>query len=116
MAKRKTVRALFDNVHELTHEDIAKSQQLKDLLKMQVPVSVYEAHTANKQYATVFEINATDNYIEIPKKDWIPALETCIMWHLESEDYEKCSKIKEIIAEIQKKPAKKITVKTESDE
>ena len=83
---------------------------------MQVPVSIYEAHTANKQYASIFEINSSDNYIEIPKKDWVQALETCIMWHLESEDYEKCSKIKDISAEIQKKSSKKITVKTETDE
>ena len=59
MAKRKTVRALFDNVENLSPEDIAKSQQLKDLLKMQVPISVYEAHTASKQFATIFEINTS---------------------------------------------------------
>jgi hypothetical protein len=116
MAKRKTIRALFDNIHELTSEEIAKSQQLKNLLMMQVPVSVYEAHQSNKQYATVFEINTTDHYIEIPKKDWIPAIETCIMWYLESEEYEKCSKLKEIIDQIQKKASKKITVKTEDNE
>ena len=113
MAKRKTVRALFDNIEYLTVEDISSSQQLKDLLKMQVPVSVYEAHCANKQYATIFEINSSDHYVEIPKKDWIAAIETCIMWHLESEDYEKCSKLKEIMDQIQKKSTKKINVKTE---
>ena len=115
MAKRKTVRALFDNIESLTSEDIAKSTQLKDLLKMQVPISVYEAHTAKKQFATIFEINSSDSYLEIPKKDWIPALETCIMWYLESEEYEKCTKIKSIIAEINKKPTKKLTVKTEEN-
>ena len=116
MAKRNTIRALFDNIHDLTSEEIAKSQQLKDLLKMQVPVSIYEAHKANKQFATIFEINTTDHYVEIPKKDWIQALETCIMWHLESEDYEKCSKLRDIVIEIQKKQTKKITVKADTDE
>jgi hypothetical protein len=116
MAKRKTIRALFDNIESLTAEDISKSQQLKDLLKMQIPISVYEAHTGNKQYATIFEINSSGSYIDIHKRDWITALETCIMWFLESEDYEKCTKIKVIIAEIQKKPAKILTVKTEENE
>ena len=116
MSKRKTIRALFDNIHDLSSEDISKSQQLKDLLKMQVPVSIYEAHCANKQYATIFEINASDHYVEIPKKDWVSAMETCILWYLESEDYEKCSKLKEIIDQIQTKAKKKITVKTDSDE
>jgi hypothetical protein len=113
MAKRKTIRAIFENVDSLTPEDISKSQQLKELLMSQVPISVYESHSARKQYATIFEINSTDHYIEIPKRDWVPALETCIMWFLEIEQYEKCTKLKQIIDEIQKKSSKKLNVKSD---
>ena len=114
MAKRKTIRALFDDIENLTAEEIVKSAQLKELLQSQVPLSIYDAYLAKKQYAVIFEINASDSYIEIPKRYWISALETCIVWFLENEEYEKCSKIKAIIAEIQKKP-NKLTIKTEID-
>lgn len=116
MAKRKTIRAIFEDVDNLTIEQILKSEALKDLLKHQVPVVIYDAHNSKKQFASIFEINSTDHYVEIPKKDWVQALETCIMWYLESEDYERCSKIKEIIDEIQKKPIKKINIKTEGND
>jgi hypothetical protein len=116
MAARVTIRAIFEDVHNLTTEDILKSEQLKDLLKTVVPECIRSAHSSKKQSAVIFEINATDHYVEIPQKDWSQALETCIMWYLESEDYEMCTKIKTMISEIQKKPAKKINVKTETDE
>jgi len=114
MAKRKTVRALFDDIENLSFEEIQKSEQLKELLKSQVPLTVYEAFLAGKQYASIFEINSSDCYLEIPKRDWIPALETCISWFLETEEYEKCTKIKMIIADIQKKPTK-LTIKKDSN-
>lgn len=115
MAKRKTIRAVFEDLDNLTSEDIAKSNQLKELLKSQVPLTIYDAHLTNKQYASIFEINDSESYIEIPKKEWIPALETCISWFLETEEYEKCTKIKAIIADIQTKP-KKLTIKKDKHE
>jgi hypothetical protein len=115
MSKKRIVRALFDNLENLKVEDIAKSQQLKELLKSQVPVAILESHELRRQSAVIFEINATDHFIEIQKKDWIQALETCIMWYLESEEYEKCTKLKMIMDDIQKKPTKKVNVKTQKD-
>jgi hypothetical protein len=116
MAKRKTIRALFEDVENLSVEQIQKSEALKDLLKIQVPVAILEASQGKKQLATVFEINSTDHYIEIPKKDWVQSLETCIMWYLETEDYEKCSKLRDIIEDLQKKPVKKISIKTDNND
>lgn len=115
MAKRKHVRAIFQDVDKLSSEDIAKSQALKDLLKTQVPVCIFEAHIANRQVASVFEINDSDHYIEIHKRDWPQALETCIIWYLETEEYEKCTKLRNMIEEIQKKPTKKLNIKKEND-
>lgn len=114
MSKRKTIRAVFDDIENLTFEEIQKSQQLKDLLKSQVPLAIYDSFLAGRQYACIFEINASDCYLEIPKRDWVPALETCISWFLETEEYEKCTKIKLIISDIQNKPTK-LTIKKDSN-
>lgn len=115
MAKRRVVRALFDNLDQLSPEQIATSEALKGLLKNQVPLAIEEANNTKKQYATIFEINDTGNYIVIHKRDWQPAIESCIAWYLESEEYEKCSELKELISRI-KKSTKKIKIKTEEDE
>jgi len=112
--KRKTVRALFDNPEILRAQDIAGSEILKQLLKVHIPNSIEDAIINNKVYATIFEINDTEHFIEIHKNHWIQALETCLLWYIEDENYEMCNHIKNIIKSIQDK-SKKISVKKNKD-
>ena len=107
---RKVVRAIFDNPHDLTPEGVAKSEELKKLIKSQIVESIGLAHGANKTYASVFEINDSSYYIEIHKKHWVQALETCLLWYVEDENYEKCKEIKELIYKIKNKGSKGINL------
>ena len=112
---RRTVRALFENAEELRAEDVAQSEILKTLLKTQVPIAIEDAIVAKKIYASIFEINDTKNYIEIHKNHWVNALETCLIWYVEDENYEMCTHIKNLIQSIQNKPSKKITIKKDGE-
>lgn len=94
---------MFDRPKDLILEDVSGSKELKKLLKQRVPAAINYAHTENKLYAPLFEINDTNCYIELHKKQWIQALETCMLWYIEDEDYETCLKIKDIIHSIQSK-------------
>lgn len=100
---RKVVRAVFDNPQDLTTEQVADSQELKKLIKSQAPEAIQLAFEHGKKFATVFEINDSSYYVELPKKSWVQALETCLLWYVEDEDYEMCTKIKDLVKEIQKK-------------
>lgn len=101
---RKPVRALFDNLDQLTSEQIAKSDILKSLVKKHVPSAIEEAIVEKKIYASLFEINDSGQYIEVHKNHWVQALETCLVWYVEDENYEMCTHIKNIIQAIQEKP------------
>ena len=103
---KKVVRAVFDNPHELTPEQVADSKELKKLIKLQAPEAIQLAFGANKKFATIFEINDSSFYVELPKKSWIQALETCLLWYVEDENYEMCTKIKDLVKEIQNKANK----------
>lgn len=107
---RKVVRAIFDNPHDLTSESVAKSEELKKLIKSQIVESIGLAHGANKTYASVFEINDSSHYVDIHKKNWVQALETCLLWYVEDEDYEKCKEIKDLIHKIKNKGSKRINL------
>lgn len=100
--KHRPVRAMFPDVYNLSSEDIASSDILKDLLRVEVPKSIRQAFKEKKQYASVFEINDSSYYLDLHKKDWISALETCILFNTESENYEVCSEINGLMAEINK--------------
>jgi hypothetical protein len=62
--------------------------------------SISDAITSRSKTATLFELNKSEHYIEIDKPQWKQALETCIEFYLKTEDYEICSKIKNIIDKI----------------
>jgi len=108
---KRPVRALFENPQDLRAEDVAKSEILKDLLKNHVPLAIENAIVKKKIYASVFEINDSKQFIEIHKNNWVQALETCLVWYVEDEDYEMCNHIKNLIFTIQdKKKLSKISI------
>lgn len=108
---KRPIRALFENPQDLRAEDVAKSEILKDLLKNHVPLAIENAIVKKKIYASVFEINDSKQFIEIHKNNWVQALETCLVWYVEDEDYEMCNHIKNIIFTIQdKKKLSKISI------
>lgn len=102
MRIRKVVRAIFDNLDQMTAEDIASSEILKKLLSDNLPLSIKRAHASGATYASVFEINSSETYLEISKSQWIPALQTIITWYSDEkvQDYEKCAEIAKLIEDI----------------
>lgn len=114
---RKTARAIFDNPEHLTSEDVAESLVLKSLLKLHIPIAIEDSIIGNKIYACIFEINDSNQYIEIHKNHWIQALETCLVWYVEDEDYEMCNHIKNLIHVISEKSrSNKVILKKSEDE
>jgi hypothetical protein len=100
---RKPVRAIFDQLDKLTKDDITKSDILKDLVKKHVPLAIEEAIVEKKIYASLFEINDSGQYVDIHKNHWIQALEACLVWYVEDENYEMCTHIKNLIHTVQDK-------------
>ena len=60
---RKTVRAIFNSPELLTANEIAKSEILKSLLKKHLPIAIEDALVGNKIYASLFEINDSNQFI-----------------------------------------------------
>lgn len=97
MEKKRKVRANIQGVDTITHEDLKKSVILKDLVIKETPNAIEEAIANRNNFASVFEVNDSGNYVEIHRRDWIPALEACLMHSVQKEDYESCTKINKLI-------------------
>jgi cyclophilin family peptidyl-prolyl cis-trans isomerase len=111
--KRKVMRALFDNIETLTTEQILSSEVLKKLIVTETPKAISHAHKNKGTYASIFEINNSKFFIEIHKKDWLAALESCVVFNVEIEDYENCQEINALIQEIKSsKRSPKIKIKS----
>ena len=117
MITRKIPRALFEPFEDIKACDLVVSEALLMLLKKETFIAIEEAFKNRKTFATLFEIDGTGTYLDIPKQYWIPALEQCINFKLEDEKFEECIPIKKLIEEI-RKPVKTITRKSKkkSDE
>ena len=113
MKNTRPPRAVFENINALKAEDIQNSEILKTLLKKEVPKSIEYAIENKKTFASIFEINDSNCYIELHRNQWIQALETCILFHIEDEDYESCNKITKLMEKIRNKP-KKVIAKQKS--
>lgn len=110
MSKRKIPRALFEPLENIKASDLVANEALINLVKKETFLAIEEAYRNKKTFATLFEVNGTGMYIDIPKQYWIPALEQCINFMLEDERFEDCIPVKALIDQI-KKPIKTITKK-----
>ena len=110
MSKRQIPKAFFEPLEHIQASDLLENESLLEMIKKETPVAIEEAFKNNKTFATLFEINGIGIYIDIPKQYWVPALETCIRFMIEKEDFEKCIPLRNLVEEIQK-PIKKIPKK-----
>lgn len=110
MSKRQIPKAFFEPLEDIQASDLLENDDLMKLIKIETPKAIEEAFRNKKTFATLFEINGMDLYLDIPKQYWVPALEQCIRFMIEEEDFEKCIPLRNLIEEI-KKPIKKIPKK-----
>lgn len=110
MATRKIPRALFEPIENIRASELIANEVLLNLIKTETVIAIQEAFTSKKTFATLFEVNGTGMYIDIPKQYWVPALEQCINFMLEEERFEECIPIKVLIDEI-KKPVRTLAKK-----
>lgn len=62
--------------------------------------SIKDAINNKSKTAILFELEKSEYYIEINKSEWTQALQSCIDKLIETEDYEMCIQIKDLIDKI----------------
>ena len=103
--------AFFEPLESIQASDLTESSALLDMIKKETFLAIKEAFESKKTFATLFEINGTGLYLDIPKQYWLPALEQCINFMLEEERFEECIPIKNLIEKI-RKPISTVPKKT----
>lgn len=104
MSKRRIPKAIFEPMENFQASDLLDNEALLRLVKKEAPLAIEDALRNKKSFASVFEISSTGYYVDIPKPYWIPALEKCINYKLEEEDFEDCIYLKKLIDDISKAP------------
>ena len=58
---------------------------------------VSEAIKTDKKEVKLCEVKNSNIYITVSKKDWKSSLDSALQYYIKEEEYEKCSKIKDLI-------------------
>ena len=69
----------------------------KPLMMKTLVTKIADGIEDNLESVNVVEIKNHDLIISVPKTEWKGGLENALDYYIEKEEYEECSKIKEII-------------------
>ena len=100
MAKRSIPKAIFEPWENIEAADLLETASLVELVKRETPKAIRDAFISRKTFATLFQINHSENYVDIPKSYWVTALEECIKYLIEEQRYEECKDVKKLIDDI----------------
>ena len=80
---------IFEFNEELSSK---KPQVYKSLID-----GVTEAIKTNKEIVKLCEVKNTNIFITVEKPEWKDSLDSALQYYVNKEEYEKCSKIKDLI-------------------
>ena len=80
---------IFDYNEELKSK---KHQVYKSLIE-----GVSDAIKTNKEEIKLCEVKNTNIYITVEKPEWKDSLDSALQYYVNKEEYEQCSKIKDLI-------------------
>ena len=69
----------------------------KPLMMKSLVLNIAEGINDNLESVNVAEIKNHDVIISVPKSEWKPGLENAMNYYIEKEEYEECTKIKNLI-------------------
>ena len=69
----------------------------KPLMMKTLVTNIAEGIEDKLESVNIAEIKNHDLILTVPKKEWKPGLEKAMEYYIEKEQYEECSKIKELI-------------------
>ena len=80
---------IFEFNEELSSK---KTQVYKSLID-----GVTEAIKTNKEAIKLCEVKNSNTYITVEKPEWKDSLDSALQFYINKEEYEQCSKIKDLI-------------------
>ena len=80
----------------ISFEDL-EAKAKKPLMMKTLVKSISEGIEDNLESVNIAEIKHHNVIINVPKSEWKPGLEKALEYYINTEEYEECSKIKDIL-------------------
>lgn len=97
MASKKEVRRVplmkVNSSDKYTHEHLLKNDTFINAVYNEAFIGIEDAINNNNKTAVIFLLGNSDAHVEISKTEWKTALQSCIDYYVQTEQYEICSDI-----------------------
>ena len=84
------------NIHPLIDvpvDTLLASETLVEVIYREVLPSIRESIRTRKKVATLFQVNSSEIYVELPKSEWLNAIERSILYYSEKEVFGICNEL-----------------------
>lgn len=78
-------------------EEILSHYPITDLILSETPNAIKKAIINKRESAIIVEINNSGYFVELEKKWWFNALNSCLKHYEADQQFEKCNQIKEVL-------------------
>lgn len=96
-AKNKVPNMVILPLSGIRLEELLEQESVLNLIKTETPKAIYRAILANRENATILEINNSGYFIEVPYLFWGNALNSCLSYTIAEENFESSRLIQKII-------------------
>lgn len=114
MAEKKQERIVpVLNVYPLDEnvtDYILESEEVKSFIFEHTPSGISDALSKRKTTAQLFRLNNSEDYIELPKDQWINAIDSCIKYYEKQEKFEKCANLTTLRSKIKIRKSPKLEI------
>lgn len=104
--KRKVPNLNIHPIEITPPEAIVQADVVVELVHGEVLPAIQEALKSKKSSAVLFQINSSDAYLELPKSEWLTAIDTSISHFSQKEKYELCNELSVLKSKLNKSTAK----------
>jgi len=81
-------------------ELLSKNEVFAEAVYKEAVEGIKDAIKSKSSTAVLFEVGVSEFYVQIEKRDWKSALQTCLNRLIDKEQYEECIGIQDIINKI----------------
>jgi hypothetical protein len=83
-----------------SYDKLTEVPGLKEVIIEETVIAIKDGIKKKKKSISLFQIAGTTSYLELEKEKWQPTLENLLEHYVESEDYDRCIEIRDLIKQI----------------
>jgi hypothetical protein len=98
--EKRKIPVFHLQLNNSTYESFQQHPTVKKIVIEELVFAIKDGVTKRKKSVSLFQMNNTNLILELDRENWKKSLQNAIDYFVNSEEYEKCQEIKDLINKI----------------